>query len=149
MKPVKALAYTLATLTAADTTNLANASAMKLALITSPFTPSIDRVIGDLTMASASPLAPIAGVAGAQETGIDPVTGELLIEIKTPAGGFRWATGTGFTVPVSIYGVALTNAAGSLLLGMEALETPVVLTGDNQTWTAPPLEIRIDPAKIN
>jgi len=149
MKPTKALANTISTLLAADTTILANASAMKLALITQPFTESLDRLAGDLTMASASPLAPVAATAGAQENGVDPVTGELKVEVKPPAGGFRWETGTGFSGPVTIYGYALTNNAGSSLIGMQALADPITLTGDNQSHTAPAIEFRIDPSKIN
>lgn len=149
MKPVKTLANTLATLLAADTTYLANASAMKVALITQSFTPSLDRVIADLTMASAAPLAPVAGVAGAQETGAEPVSGKLIVEVKVPAGGFRWNTGASFSAFCTVYGYALTNAGGTVLLGTHSLETPIGLTGDNQSITAPPLEFLIDPSQIS
>ncbi len=148
MKPVRTLAATLASLMAADTAYLASATAMKLALITDPFTESLDRVIADLTLASASPLAPVAGTSGAQENGVDPVTSELKVEVKAPAGGFRWETGVGFSGPVTIYGYALTNGAVSVLLGTQALDTPITLTGDNQSHVAPQIEFRIDPSKI-
>lgn len=149
MKPVKTLANTLSTLLAADTTYLANATPMKVSIISADFSESLDRVIGDLTLETASPLAPIAGVAGAQETGVDPLTKELLIEIKTPVGGFRWDTGSGFAGPKTIFGLALTNGAVSALLGTVKLASPLVLTGDHQTYTAPPLVFRIDPSKIS
>jgi len=148
MKPVRTLAATIASLLAADTTYLAHATPMKVALIIDPFTESLDRVIGDLTLAADAPLAPVAGTAGAQENGVDPVTSKLKVEIKPPAGGFRWETGTGFAGPVTIYGYALVNGAVSALIGMQALTDPIVLTGDNQSHVAPQLEFIIDPSQI-
>lgn len=148
MKPVKALAATLSTLLAADTTILANASALKVGLITQEFTPSIDRVIGDLTIASGNGLDPLAGVAGAQNESVDAGTGELIVEIKPPAGGFRWETSGGFVGPKTVYGFALTNNAGSTLYGTETLAEPIELTADNQAVSAPPLMFRIDPNKV-
>lgn len=149
MKPVLALSNTLSKLLAADTSTLANATAMKVALIIAPFTPSIDREVTDLTLASASPLAPVAAVAGTQEDSADPLTGELIVEIKPPAGGFRWNTGTGFSGPVTVYGFALTNGGLTALWGTESLLNPVILTGDNQSIEAPELAFRIDPSQIN
>jgi len=149
MKPTRTLANTLATLLAADTSFLANASAPKVGLITAPFTPSIDRVIGDLTISALTGLVPIAAVAGGMPESVDPVTGELIVEIEAPTGGFRWETGGGTTYPVTVYGFALGNNAMNNLYGTESLETPVTLTADNQSITAPPLKFRIDPTQVH
>jgi len=149
MNIVKLLADTIAQLLAADTTYLANATAMKVSLITQPFTPSIDRILADLTLDAAAPLAAIAAVAGAQNTGLDPVTGNSVIEIKPPAGGFRWNTGVAFAAPVTVYGFALTNGGITTLYGTHTLDTPVELNGDNQQLLAPPLVFVIDPYKIS
>lgn len=148
MKPVNLLADTLSVLLAADTTYLANATAMKVGLITAPFTPSIDRLMGDLTISAVTNLTPIAGVAGTQENSKDPVTGELIVEVKPPAGGFRWNTGSGFPGPVTVYGFALGNGAMNLLYGTESLPTPIILTADFQTVEAPSLTFRIDSTQI-
>lgn len=149
MKPTKALANTLATLLAADTTFLANGTAMKVGLITAAFTPSLDRVMADLTISALTGLVPLAGVSGAQVESIDPITGELVVEIKAPAGGFRWETGGGTTYPVTVYGFALGNNAMTTLLGTHSLDAPVTFTADNQSITAPELAFKIDSSQIH
>lgn len=149
MKPVKLLANTLSALLAADTDTLANVTPMKVALITQPFTPSIDRVIADLTLAAGHGLDPLAGVAGTQNESIDPIDGSLVVEIKPPAGGFRWETSGGFTGPLTIYGFALCDGPVTLLYGTETLATPIPLSADNQAIDAPPLRFKIDPSQIS
>lgn len=149
MIPSKTLAATISALLAADTNYLANATAMKVGLITANFTPTIDTVIGDLTISVAAGLVALAGVAGAQLESVDPVTGELIVEVKAPAGGFRWETPGGFTGPVTVYGFALGNGAMTALIGTHKLATPIVLNNANQAITAPALEFRIDPTQIS
>jgi len=148
MKPTRLLANTLSTLLAADTANLANAVAMKVGLITAPFTPSIDRVMADLTISALTGLVPLAMVAGAQLESVDQASGELVVEIKVPVGGARWETGGGTTYPVTVYGFALGNGAMTTLYGTHSLTTPVTLTPDNQAITAPALTFRIDPTQV-
>lgn len=149
MKPTRTLANTLSTLLAADATYLANLTAMKIGLITAPFTASIDRVMADLTISALTGLVPLAATAGGQLESVDPVTGELIVEVKVPAGGLRWETGGGTTYPVTVYGFALGNNGMTVLLGTETLDPPVTLTADNQAVTAPTLEFHIDPTKIH
>jgi len=151
MDPVRALVNTLSSALAADTAFLANASAMKLAPIIANFTPSLDRVIGDLTLGSAEGLAPLAMTAGAQNESTDPVTGELVVEVKAPVGGARFELTGVSGAPYTVYGFALINNAVSALIGMYKLDTPVVMNAINQAITAPPeaLEFRIDPTKVH
>lgn len=148
MQIVNLLGDTIAPLLAADTTYLANATAMKVSLITAPFSQGIGNLIGDLTLDSSAPLAAIAAVAGAQQTGKDPITGKWKITIKPPSGGFRWNTGVSFAAPVTVYGFALTNGGITTLLGTETLATPVPLNADNQELVAPELSFPIDTNKI-
>ncbi len=149
MKPVKALARTISTLLAADTTYLASATAMKVGLITANVAPTLNTLMADLTISVATGLVALAGVSGAQNESIDPVTGELLVEVKPPAGGFRWETPAGFTGPTIVYGFALGNGAMTVLLGTLMLDTPITLNDENQTINAPPLVFRLDPTKIS
>ncbi len=151
MTPVRALVNTLSTLLAADTGMLANASAMKMAVIIANFTASLDRVVADLTLATIDGLAPLAMTAGAQNESVDPVTGELIVEIKAPVGGARWELSAVVGAPYTVYGFALTNNAGSTLLGMFKLDTPVVMNAVNQAIVAPAeaLKFRIDPTQVH
>lgn len=149
MKTTKNANQFVASLLNADTTWLANAAPNKVGLIVADFTPSIDQVLADLTISADTGLVPIAGVAGAQTVSKDPVTGEDVITIKPPAGGFLWETPGGFTGPVTVYGFAFFDGAATTLLGTHKLDTPIVLNGGDQIVQAPALTFRIDCQKIH
>jgi hypothetical protein len=123
-----ALNQKLATLLAADATTLAPATDPNvIALVTNSFTPTPQTVIGDLTFASGDGLDPIIGTAGTQHVGVDPVTGESVISMVEPAGGWRWQlTGTPGS-PVVVYGFALLTTASAAYLASELLPTPITL----------------------
>jgi hypothetical protein len=144
MLPVRSLRLTIGTLLAADATGLAPATnPNEVALIIAPFAETENLVIGDLVLASANGLAAIVGVAGAQQTGNDPVTQEQLVTIKEPAGGWRFILTSTPGSPVTIYGRALTTTAGGALLGVEILDTPVSLTNTGDEWNGGPVNCRI------
>lgn len=133
MLPTIAVRSQAAILLAADATTLAPATdANKLALVMEPFTPSEDLAIGDLTLATFDGSTPIAVGVGTQPTGFDPSNKDLLIDLKPPVTGFRWET-TGVTnLPQTIYGVALINDAGDLLLATERFPVAITLNAINQ-----------------
>ncbi len=149
MKPSRTLAGLLSSLLAADTSSIAHGTnAVKVGVVTENINPTLDSVIGDFTVATADGLAALSGVVGAQLESVDPVTGELIVEIKPPAGGFRFEL-TGVTgAPYTVYGFVLMNSAASAWYGFEKLETPITLTAVNEAITAPALKFRIDPTKI-
>lgn len=118
----------LGTLLAADATTLAPASnANKIALINAPFTPSGNLNISMLSFATFVGSTPLAGATGAQGVGVDPATGQQIITILTPAGGWRWTCTTAPGSPETIYGFALTDHAAATLLGTQLLTTPEVI----------------------
>lgn len=134
MFPVAAVAEQTMKLLAADDTTLAPAAnANKIALVKASFTPGPNLAIADLTFADFDGSTPILGTTGAQLESVDPQTGDFLIDIKPPAGGYRWET-TGVTnLPQTIYGFALTNNAGTVLLAAETFSSPINLTAINQS----------------
>jgi predicted secreted protein len=137
MLPVKSIRISLGTLLAADATSLAPATdPNEIALITAPFVPTENLVIGDLTFGSGNGLDPIVGVAGTQNVGVNPLTQEQVVTIKEPAGGWRWQL-TGAPSPaVTIYGIALTTTAGAALLGTQVLDNPVTMTNIGDEYNA-------------
>lgn len=149
MRPTRVLANSLSALLAADTALLANAVGPKVGLITAPFSPGLERVMADLTISALTGLTPLAIVFGAQNESVDPATGELIVELRVPAGGLRWETGGGTTYPVTVYGFAVGNNAMTNLYFTESLPASVTLTADNQSITAPPLTLRIDPTQVH
>lgn len=148
MKPVRSLSNQLSTLLAANTATIGAAAANKVGLIVAPFVPAVELVLADLMLSADTGLVPLAGVAGAQFESVDPVTGELIVEVKPPAGGFRWETPVGFTGPVTVFGFALVDNGAANLWGTELLQPPILLTGPNESIIAPPLQFRIDPTKV-
>jgi hypothetical protein len=98
---------------------------MKFALVKAPFTPNEAMVIGDLTLATFTGSTAKAGATGAQQAGVDPVTGDQVITILAPAGGWRWECTSAPGSPESIFGFALTTHLGAVLLAVALLPTPV------------------------
>lgn len=144
MLPMKALRLSLGTLLAADATSLAPSSTPnEMALVTVPFALSELLSIGDITLASGDGLDAIVGVAGAQQVGTDPVTQEQLITIKAPAGGYRWALTSAPSLPVTIYGIALTTTAAGALLGLTLLDTPITVTNIGDEIDVTPVQMRM------
>lgn len=117
-----------------------NPISCKVGLIGAPFNPSIDLRMADLTICAQTGLEPIAGVPGPQNESIDVDTGRPRVDVKVPAGGFRWETPVGFTGPLSVYGYALGNRAFTVLYATHLLGAPIILTAVNEAITAPRLQ---------
>lgn len=140
--PMKAVRLALGSLLSADASTLAPATnANKIALIIAPFSPTEDLVIGDLTLATAGGLAAVAGATGAQTVGIDPVTLEQRIQIKPPAGGYKWISSGGGPYPIAVYGYALIDNAAATLLGVQTFNPPINVSDDGQLIEADPVNI--------
>ena len=128
MLPMILLRDQLGALLAADTTTLATVAANKIALVAAPFALDENLVPADLTLATFTGSTPIAGAAGAQGVGTDPATGEQIITILAPVGGWRFVCSAPPGAPETIYGFALLNAAGTKLFGAELLPLPITIT---------------------
>ena len=102
----------------------------KIALVINDFTPDEDLTWADFTLADFDGSAALASPLGAQQFATDPLTGEQMVTMIEPAGGWRWET-TGLTnLPQTVYGYILidTLAAPDELLGITKLDTPIPLT---------------------
>lgn len=128
-----ALNLAMMTALAADATSLAPASdANKVALVTNPWSPTPASVKADVTLASGNGLDPLAGATGAQETAVDPTTGDLVITITEPAGGYNWVSSGSITSPITIYGFVLLDSTLATYLGGQLLSTPIVISAPGQ-----------------
>lgn len=146
MLPMIAIRQKLGTLLAADATTLAPAALNnKLALLKSAFTPNEAMVITDPTLVQAdfATSTALSAGTGAQTEGIDPVSGDDVITILAPAGGWIWKVTALTNLPQTIYGFLLMNNAGTTLLALARLATPVVLTAVGQQVDIGVAEIRI------
>lgn len=126
MLPMKNVRLQLGTLLAADATTLAPATnANKIALVTAPFALSENLTAGALTLGTSNGLTPIAGVTGAQSVGLDPLTQQQIIQILSPAGGWKWLTSGSFSGAITVYGYALLDTTLANLIAAALLPTPI------------------------
>ena len=149
MKTTRTITDPIATGLAEDVSFLAAASSNRVGLIVANFDPSIDLIFTDLTISVATGLTPINVTPGNQLESRDPVTGELIVTLRAPTGGWRWETPVGFVGPVTVYGFSLTDNSGVVLMATHKLANSIILTDPNQTIFAPDLGFRIDPSQIH
>jgi len=98
-------------------------------LIIAPFALEQGLVPADLTFADfdGSTAKNIIGDVDMQ-VGIDPITGEQIITIPEPVGGWRWEV-TGVTnLPQTVYGYALLTLASADVIAVAQLPVPIPLT---------------------
>lgn len=149
MKITNALADRIGPALSADDLSLGPASSpCKVALIENDFSESVDRVIGDLTICAVAGLTPIAAAVGDQYESRDPSTGEIVVEMKPPAGGWYFECTSATGLPKTIYGFAVINNGGTTLFMCERFETPIEITAINQVVPVNRVCLRIDPTKI-
>jgi len=128
MLPTRFLRLQLGELLAADTDTWVNITGQPtVALVAETFTPSEDLVTADLTLATFTGSTPLAGDT-TQEAGVDPATGEQVITVIAPAGGWRFECTVAPGSPETIFGFALRQSSTAALLGTALLATPVTIT---------------------
>lgn len=136
MTPSKLLFDAIQSLLAADSATLAPATdANIVSLVINNFTPSQDLVIGDLTLATFTGSAPKAAGTGTQTVYTDPISGERVIQVKEPVGGWTWVCTATPGTPETVYGVILTNDDGTVLLGSQLLDVPVPIVNNGDGFS--------------
>jgi hypothetical protein len=142
MLPMIAVRQALGTLLAADAALLAPAmNPNKIALIIAAFVPNENLALASLTLASSNGLSPLAGIAGTQGTALDPVSQAQIITMLPPTTGWRWVTSGSFASPITVFGYALTDNAGAVLLAVEQLPVPI-------TVQAAGYQVELDPIQM-
>lgn len=133
MIPTSTLLDAIVTRIAADAGTLAHATdGVNLHLAKNSFTPSPDIALVDLDEADFDGYAIVEAGPGAQQWFVDPTTGQRVVQILEPAGGWHFET-TGITgLPMTIYGAYLTNNANTVLYGTMRFADPIVLGGNNE-----------------
>lgn len=149
MQPSQALANSASTLVAADTTNLAAATAVKLHLAAATFTPSLSLTVASFTEATFTGYAPLAaGATGTQVQFFDPATNNSIVEVKAPAGGWFFKTTASTGLPQTIFGSYLTDNGSANLLGSQLLTPSVTLTATGQGVEIPTVRFTFPPSPM-
>jgi len=129
----KAIRLSLLELLAADTTTLAPAADnCKVALIMEDFTPNETMDVGDFVLADFTGSTPLNAGLGTQLVGVDPTTGQQILTIKEPAGGWRWECTADPAEDQPIYGYVLLNKDGDDWFGVTKFPTPITITESGQ-----------------
>jgi hypothetical protein len=133
MIPTSAILAEMGTLLGADTTTMAQvAPFVGVALVMSPFVPSPQRVLADLTLATFNGSTPLQAASAATQVFNDGATGDRIMQVRAPAGGWHWVTGSALNLPQTIFGFALLDNAAAVLFGCQLFDVPFVLTAAGQ-----------------
>lgn len=145
MVPGNAILDAIPDLLANDATTLGDATACKVKLVASPFTPSADLVIGGLTLATFTGSTPLEPDTGPQQVFVDLATGYRTVQMLEPAGGWTWICTADPVAPETIYGYILTDNAGAVLYGSALLDSTVTVDAAGQAVTISRLIFRFPP----
>lgn len=149
MIPVNALLASMATRLANDAAILADPAFVKIALVKAAFNPIPTLVIGDLTFADFTGSAPKATTVAVAQTFLDPQTGEQIIQINEPVGGWHWQTTNLVNLPQTIFGYALTDPAGAVLWATALLPAPIALNAVAQGVDIPQARFRLSASALS
>jgi hypothetical protein len=127
MIPTQVILNALQTLLASDTTTLAAATALNVHLIKAPFAPGPTTDFTTLIEADFAGYAAIGAGTGVQQMYRDPVTAELVVQMKEPAGGWHWQATGGTHLPQTIYGWVLTDHTNAVTYASELFTDPITM----------------------
>ncbi len=123
----------------------------KLHLIIAPFTESEGIDPATLTLATSGGLAAIVAAVGPHQESIDPATGEILVRVKPPVGGWVHELSATPDEDIIIYGYILTDNAGevAILVHEYAEDDRVTLNLANQSHLVPEVAFRLPVDQAN
>lgn len=150
MNPTQVMLDSVATAIASDATVLANPLFVKVFLVKAPFVPGPNLTVADLTPADFAGSAALANTTAVILQYKDPLTGEWIVEVPPPVGGWHWQTTSGVTnLPQTIYGFACVDNTSAILYGTQLLPTPLLLNGNGQGIDLPNVNFRLANAALS
>jgi hypothetical protein len=150
MLPMQSIRLSIGTLLA-NAAPLNQVTALnRVALVKAPIALSENLTLADLTLADFDGSTELTVALGAQQVGLNPLTGEQEITVPGIVGGWRWIT-TGVTnLPQTIYGYCLYDSTGpGPLLAVGVLDTPIPLIAIGQEIILPELQLIINQTPIS
>lgn len=146
LKPAAALQPAAVALLAADAATLAPAAnANHVHLIKVPFVPDYATPFNAADEATfAGGAAKSAGLA-AQPSYRDPVTGEFVINLKEPVGGWVWIATADPAAAETIYGVVVTDNTDADVIGSGLLDEPVEIASLGDGVDIGDIQLRFPP----
>lgn len=129
MVPTTVLADSLMAAMAGDTASIAPAAlACHVHLIIEDFTPGPGTDFTALDEATYTGGADKSAGVGAQQDGQDPATGQRLVRLLEPAGGWTWTCTVAPATPETVFGWVVTDNADAVTLGSGKLDVAVTVS---------------------
>lgn len=101
-------------------------------LAKAPFTPGVGLTPASFTEADFAGYAVKTSGGLAQQSFVDPVDGQRIVQLLEPAGGWHWETTAAPAPAQVIHGFYVTDATNTTLFGSQLFATPVTLDGINE-----------------
>lgn len=140
----------LATILSTDTGSLAPAAGgVKIHLASAAFTPGPTLTLAGLTEATFQGYAALLAAAGNQMEFLDPTTGNRIVQLQEPAGGWHWGTTGATGLPQTIYGFYVSDNGTVTLYGSQLFPTPIVLTASGQGIDVGQVRFMLAPPTIS
>lgn len=117
----------------------------EVVLFTNDVDPDASTLLADLDLATFTGSAPkplVMDTPGILYT--DPLSGERIIETPQLSSGLTFVCTATPGAPETIYGYAVTNAAGTVLLGAERLPEAITINEAGQGIDIPTIETRFN-----
>lgn len=149
MQPTQAMIDSVAALIAADTALLAAAAVKNVNLVIAPFTPAPTTAFGDLTIADFTGSAAKTAAAGAQQAYLDPITGEWVVQLVEPVGGWHWEATALTNLPQTVHGFVVTNDDDTETLGSQLLDTPITINAVGQGLNLGQIQFRLPVSPLS
>ncbi len=125
MVPSRGFLASIATVVGAAAGYLAELTPFVLVtLIKASFTPGLDLDPATVTPADFTGSAAKHAASASTQVYLDSTTGEYIMQVNEPAGGWHWQATNTTNLPQVIYGYMVTSADGSTLIGSELFDEP-------------------------
>lgn len=102
----------------------------------------------DLTFATFTGSTGLEADGTSVQVGIDPATGEQLLTMVEPAGGWRWETTDAVNLPQTIFGFALLSFLDASIVGLAKLDVPITLLGAGEEINIGIVRFRVSLAPL-
>jgi len=140
----KVLCDAAAALIAADTGTLAPAAdKVRVHLIMAEFAPGLQTDFAALTPATFTGSTFKEAGVGTQQMYVDPETGEYVVQLLEPVGGWHWQATDAVNLPQTIYGWAVTDHTDGDTYGSDLFDTPIILTASGQGLNIGTVQFRL------
>lgn len=125
MTPSRGFLASIATVVGASAAFLAELTPFVLVtLLKASFTPSLDLDPATVTPADFTGATAKHAASASTQVFLDSATGEYVMQVNEPAGGWHWQATNSTNLPQVIYGYMVTDSAGAVLIGSELFDTP-------------------------